>query len=77
MVYVLMTEVLIKSGGGMEDTKDILPLTSVPLSLSPPPYLMAATLEGRIAKASRCNEEKCVNLARPVCRLSTGWVKVH
>lgn len=36
MVYVSMTEVLIKSGGGKEGREDTLPLTSVPLSFSPP-----------------------------------------
>lgn len=36
MVYVSMTEVLIKSGGELEGGEGILPLTSVPLCLSPP-----------------------------------------
>lgn len=70
-----MTEVLIKSEGGEEGREDILPLTSVPLCLSS--LLMAASLEGHTAKASYCNEEKCINLARPARRLSAGWVKVH
>lgn len=54
---------------------DILPLTSVPLSLYSP--LTAASLEGRAAEAFCCNEEKCINLAGPARRLSAGWVKVH
>lgn len=56
-----MTEVLIKSRGGEEGRDDILPLTSVPLSLSPP-VCLAASLEGRATKASCFNEEKCINL---------------
>lgn len=48
-------------GEGEESTGDILPLTSVPLSLCSP--LTAASLEGRAAEAFYCNEEKCINLA--------------
>ena len=56
-----MTGLLIKSRRGEEGREDILPLTSVPLSLSP--LLTAASLQGRPAKASCFNEEKCINLA--------------
>lgn len=67
-----MTEVLIKSEGGEEGRRDILPLTSVPLCLSPP-----LRPERRVAEAFYCNEEKCINLARPARRWSVGRVKVH
>lgn len=57
MVYVSMTEVLIKSGGGERDTALNLRASQSPAD--------GRLLEGRAAKASRRNEEKCINLARP------------
>lgn len=39
--------------------------------------LTAGSLEGCTAKASYCNEEKCINLAWRVRRLSARRVKVH
>lgn len=62
-------------GGGEEGRGDMLPLTPVPLGLCSP--LTAASLEGRAAEAFCRNEEKCINLAGPACRLSAGRVKVH